>query len=81
LYLSVRLFIPTNVYAPENQSNTMREAMTIIWYADETRIIEDPDHLERWNKGRRDDMKRWLPDRQPGEIADSRLNPLIEPFS
>jgi ectoine hydroxylase-related dioxygenase (phytanoyl-CoA dioxygenase family) len=67
--------------AHENQSNVMREAMTIIWYADNTKIIEDPDSQGRWNKGRRDDMTRWLPDRQPGEMADGKLNPLIEPFS
>ncbi len=66
--------------ANENKSNVMREAMTIIWYADGTKIIEDPDIQERWNKGRRDDMMRWLPDRQPGEIADGELNPLIEPL-
>ncbi|WP_133012628.1 phytanoyl-CoA dioxygenase family protein [Marinomonas flavescens] len=66
--------------ANENQSSVMREAMTIIWYADETQIIEDPDSQGRWNKGRRDDMARWLPDRQPGEMADGKLNPLIEPF-
>ncbi|GAB3480405.1 phytanoyl-CoA dioxygenase family protein [Marinomonas epiphytica] len=66
--------------AHENQSDTMREAMTIIWYADETQIIQDPDEQDRWNKGRRDDMTRWLPDRQPGEMADGRLNPVISPF-
>ncbi|MEL0636269.1 phytanoyl-CoA dioxygenase family protein [Marinomonas sp. TI.3.20] len=66
--------------ANENQSSVMREAMTIIWYADETQIIEDPDSQGRWNKGRRDDMARWLPDRQPGEMADGKFNPLIEPF-
>ena len=54
--------------------------MTIIWFADETKIIEDPDSQDRWNKGRRDDMLRWLPDRKPGAMADGRLNPLIEPF-
>ncbi|MCZ2721641.1 phytanoyl-CoA dioxygenase family protein [Marinomonas sp. 15G1-11] len=67
--------------AKENQSNVMREAMTVIWYADETKIITDPDPQERWNKGRRDDMTRWLPDRQPGQMADGKLNPLIDPFS
>lgn len=67
--------------AKENQSNIMREAMTIIWYADETAIITDPDAQERWNKGRRDDMTRWLPDRQPGQMADGKLNPLISPFN
>lgn len=66
--------------AHENKSNVMREAMTIIWFADETSIIQDPDEQNRWNKGRRDDMERWLPDRQPGEMADGKLNPLIDPF-
>jgi len=66
--------------AGTNKSNIMREAMTIIWYADDVNIIKDPDPKDRWNKGRRDDMNRWLPDRRPGEKADGCLNPLISPF-
>ncbi len=66
--------------APQNSSNIMREAMTIIWFADETRVIEDPDPQNRWNKGKRDDLQRWLPDRKPGELADGKLSPLISPF-
>lgn len=66
--------------ALENKSNIMREAMTIIWYEDNASIIQDPDPKERWNQGRRDDMSRWLPDRNPGEKADGRLNPLVAPF-
>lgn len=67
--------------ASENQSNTMREAMTIIWYEDKAKVIEDPDPQNRWNNGKRNDLKKWLPDRQPGELADGKLNPLISPFT
>jgi len=66
--------------APKNELNVMREAMTIIWYEDDAKIIDEPDPQERWNKGRTDDMNRWLPDRKPGEKADGRLNPLVSPF-
>ncbi|MGJ8694489.1 MAG: phytanoyl-CoA dioxygenase family protein [Thalassotalea sp.] len=66
--------------APENQSNIMREAMTIIWYEDRAAILPDPDPENRWNQGRRDDLNRWLPDRKPGELADGKLNPLVAPF-
>ncbi|GLS83712.1 phytanoyl-CoA dioxygenase family protein [Paraferrimonas haliotis] len=66
--------------ASNNASSVLREAMTIIWFEDGARIIDDPDPQQRWNKGRRDDMQRWLPDRSPGQVADGRLTPLISPF-
>jgi ectoine hydroxylase-related dioxygenase (phytanoyl-CoA dioxygenase family) len=66
--------------APQNTSSVMREAMTIIWYADETKVIDDPDPQDRWNQGKRDDLQRWLPDRKPGDLADGKLNPVIAPF-
>ncbi|MES2732943.1 MAG: phytanoyl-CoA dioxygenase family protein [Bacteroidota bacterium] len=57
--------------APGNQSNTMREVMTIIYYANGTRISE-PD-----NKNRIMDMERWLPGLKPGDLAASEINPAV----
>lgn len=57
--------------APGNQSSTMREAMTIIYFADGARITK-PDHPNREN-----DLKSWLPGLSPGELAASTLNPLL----
>lgn len=57
--------------APANNTNTMREVMTIIYYADKTTILK-PD-----NTFREADLKTWLGGRQPGEEAASEMNPLI----
>lgn len=57
--------------AGPNQTDRMREVMTIIYFADGTRIAE-PD-----NPHRPADLARWLPGQKPGEVAASRLNPLI----
>ena len=58
--------------APANQSPTMREVMTIIYFADKTRVLE-PDH-----ENRKADHAAWLMSIQPGEYAASELNPLID---
>lgn len=58
--------------APGNQSETMREVMTVIYFADGIRVMEKPD-----NPNRIDDLKGWLPGVQPGELAASRLNPIV----
>lgn len=57
--------------APGNPTEFMREVMTVIYYADGARVLE-PDTTARKN-----DLSRWLPDINPGEIAASRLNPLV----
>lgn len=57
--------------APGNTSTTMREVMTVIYFADGARVIE-PD-----NKGRVADLGRWLPGLKPGDRAESRLNPVV----
>jgi hypothetical protein len=44
--------------------------MTIIWFADGTRVSR-PD-----NANRERDMARWLPGLRPGDLAASELNPL-----
>lgn len=57
--------------APGNPTDTMREVMTIIYVADQTKVLE-PD-----SSARRNDLSRWLPGLAPGDLIDSPLNPLI----
>jgi ectoine hydroxylase-related dioxygenase (phytanoyl-CoA dioxygenase family) len=57
--------------APGNPTESMREVMTIIYYADDTRVME-PD-----SNARKSDLQRWFPGISPGEIAASPLNPLV----
>lgn len=56
-----------------NQSTNRREVITIIYYADGTRIMK-PD-----NQHREVDMKVFHPGQQPGDPAASELNPLVYP--
>lgn len=58
-------------HAPGNHSDRMREVMTIIYYADGTRIAP-PQHQYQEN-----DLKTWLGNKAPGSLADSDLNPLL----
>jgi hypothetical protein len=55
----------------ENSSPRRREVLSIIYYADETRVMI-PDHEHR-----RVDLKEFLPGLKPGDIAASDLNPLL----
>lgn len=57
--------------APGNDSDRMREVMTIIYYADGTRVSA-PKHEFQEN-----DLKTWLGSKAPGSLADSELNPLL----
>lgn len=57
--------------APGNSSTRTREVMTIIWFADGTRVGP----LDNANRER--DQQRWLPGLKPGELAASELNPLV----
>lgn len=57
--------------APGNPTNRMREVMTIIYYAEGTRVLE-PD-----SNARKNDLKGWLPGCEPGGLAVSPLNPLV----
>jgi ectoine hydroxylase-related dioxygenase (phytanoyl-CoA dioxygenase family) len=54
-----------------NTSQTMREVMTIIYFADGAHITQ-PD-----NSGRVRDLQDWLGGLTPGSIADSPLNPVV----
>ena len=57
--------------APSNPEGPMREVMTVIYFADGTRIgPADSDE-------RRTDLERWLPGLHPGDVAASELNPLV----
>ena len=57
--------------APGNTGNTMREVMTVIYFADGVRVLT-PD-----NPHRQDDLAGWLPGLKPGDLAASELNPLV----
>ncbi|WP_309122473.1 phytanoyl-CoA dioxygenase family protein [Paenibacillus sp.] len=57
--------------APGNPTDVMRKVMTIIYVADGVRIAE-PD-----SNARRADLATWLPGLAPGDVAASRLNPLL----
>lgn len=57
--------------APGNQSATMREVMTVIYFADGA-CVKEPD-----NAGRQADLQRWLPGLKPGDQANSYLNPIV----
>ncbi|HMH20637.1 MAG TPA: phytanoyl-CoA dioxygenase family protein [Puia sp.] len=57
--------------APANESDRMREVMTIIYMADGARVAEPR------NKWQVDDWKTWLMGLPPGRLAASALNPLV----
>jgi ectoine hydroxylase-related dioxygenase (phytanoyl-CoA dioxygenase family) len=57
--------------APGNDSDKMREIMTIIYMADGVRITE-PKHAAQNN-----DWNTWLMGLPPGRLAASELNPLV----
>ena len=57
--------------APGNDTDTMREVMTVIWFADGTRIGPAD------SKPRQHDLRTWLPGLQPGDLAASELNPRL----
>ena len=59
--------------APGNASQRMREVMTVIYFADGTRVAP----LD--NPNRRFDRDVWMPGCQPGEPAASDLNPVLFP--
>jgi hypothetical protein len=57
--------------APDNSMETMRNVMTIIYFADGARVAE-PD-----NPNRVRDLEQWLPGVKPGDRAASTLTPLV----
>ncbi|MDQ8736781.1 phytanoyl-CoA dioxygenase family protein [Paenibacillus sp. LHD-38] len=57
--------------APGNPTDVMREVITIIYYADGTKVAE-PD-----SNSRKSDLQNWLPGCQVGDLAASLLNPIV----
>lgn len=57
--------------APANPTGMMRAVMTVIYFADGTRVAEPANDYQEF------DRKKWLRPREPGETADGELNPLL----
>ncbi|HUZ60369.1 MAG TPA: phytanoyl-CoA dioxygenase family protein [Hanamia sp.] len=57
--------------APGNNSDTMREVFTIIYLAEDARILKPK------NSYQENDLKTWLMNKEVGTPADSELNPLV----
>ena len=57
--------------APPNRTDTLREAMTIIFFADGTRVAK-LDHPNR-----QFDRDAWLRGCEPGEFAAGPWNPVL----
>jgi len=58
--------------AGENRSNRLREVMTVIYFADGARVTEPR------NEHQLADLETWLTPRNPGELADGPLNPILQ---
>lgn len=58
-------------YAPGNFSSKMREVMTIIYVADDAKVIEPQHDAHRF------DLNAWMPGLKSGDLVSSPLNPLI----
>ncbi len=56
---------------PNDSTETLREVMTIIYFADGARVAEPK------NDNQVADLEAWLGGRRPGEIADSEMNPTL----
>jgi ectoine hydroxylase-related dioxygenase (phytanoyl-CoA dioxygenase family) len=59
--------------AGPNPTDTMREVMTIIWYADGARAIEPENRYQEF------DLRMWLKGTEPGALADGPRNPRLWP--
>lgn len=57
--------------AEPNRTPHDREVMTVIWFADGARLLAPA------SASQEADRERWLPDTEVGEVASSRLNPLV----
>ena len=57
--------------ASPNVTGTMREVMTVIWFADGL-VVQEPANREQHR-----DLATWLPGCRPGDPAASPLNPLV----
>ncbi len=59
--------------ANANGGSVTREVMTIIYFADGTKVGEPQ------NENQRNDLSGWLPGLKPGDLAASEINPLVYP--
>lgn len=57
--------------APGNNSDKMREVMTIIYLADGARVSEPK------NEWQKNDLAKWMMSKPVGELIDSELNPKV----
>ncbi|MBI3243157.1 MAG: phytanoyl-CoA dioxygenase family protein [Chloroflexi bacterium] len=57
--------------AAPNTTDTIRKAMTMIYYPDGARVVNPV------GEGRQKDLARWLPGCKPGDLAASELNPVV----
>ena len=57
--------------APGNNSNKMREVMTIIYLADGARVSQPK------NEWQKNDLAKWMMNKPVGELIDSELNPKV----
>lgn len=57
--------------APGNNSNKMREVMTIIYLADGARVSKPK------NEWQKNDLAKWMMNKPVGELIDSELNPKV----
>ena len=57
--------------APGNNSEKMREVMTIIYLADGAKVTKPQHHYQA------NDLKTWLMDKPVGSLIDSPLNPVL----
>ncbi len=57
--------------AGANRSNRVREVLTVIYFADGTRVAEPA------NPNQRVDMDVFIPGAKPGDLAASELNPVL----
>jgi hypothetical protein len=60
--------------APGNLTETLREVIAVIYYADGARLLR-PDNVMRSH-----DMERFFPGQKPGDVAASQINPLLYPI-
>lgn len=57
--------------ATGNRTDSRREVMTVIYYADGARVLDPVP------EGARDDLEAWLANAEPGSVAACELNPLL----
>lgn len=56
---------------PNDSNDKMREVLTVIYYADNTKILNPQ------NEHQKKDLAKWLGNKSAGELADSNLNPVL----